>query len=216
MPEVTLLKPQKDGKRVNVYLDGVFGFGIDLDNLVISHIKIGTVLTDEEVEKIVRKAEFQKTLDKLLKFAMVRPRSEKEIRDWLKGKKASGPGGPLARGVHESMWKDLFEKLKHFELLDDAKFAKWWVDQRQIFRPKAKRILNQELRIKGIEQETINKTLEETPIDEEKMARDLLSKRAYKWEGLDARATKQKKFQYLAGKGFDYEIVNKILSSDDE
>lgn len=203
MPQVTLLKPQKNGKRVNVYLDGTFGFGIDLDNLVINHIKIGTVLTDEEVQKIVRKAEFQKTLDKLLKFAMLRPRSEKEIDDYLKRKR-----------IHESMWEDLFEKLKHFELLDDVKFAKWWVDQRQIFRPKAKRILNQELRIKGIKQETINQTLQETPIDEEKMARELLEKRVYKWEGLDPREARQKKFQYLAGKGFSWEIVEKILSED--
>lgn len=96
MPTVTLLKPQKNGKRVNVYLDGAFGFGIDLDNLVINHIKIGTVLTDEEVQKIIRKAEFQKTLDKLLKFATLRPRSEKEIDEYLKRKK-----------IHESLWQDL-------------------------------------------------------------------------------------------------------------
>lgn len=204
MPEVTLLKPQKDGKRVNVYLDGEFGFGIDLDNLVLNHIKIGSVLTNDEVKKIVRKAEFQKTLDKLLKFAMLRPRSEKEIDDYLKRKK-----------VHESMWKDLFEKLKHFELLDDAKFAKWWVDQRLAFKKISGKVLKLELFKKGIDKEIIENVLEDTPIDEEKMARELLAKRAYKWEGLDARTAKQKKFRYLAGKGFDYEVVEKILSSDD-
>ena len=203
MPEVTLLKPQKNGKRVNVYLDGVFSFGIDLDNLVLSHIKIGTILTDEEVEKIVRKAEFQKTLDKLLKFAMLRPRSEKEINDYLKRKK-----------VHESMWKDLFEKLQHFELLDDAKFAKWWVDQRLAFKKISAKVLKLELFKKGIDKEIVNNILEETPIDEEKMARELLDRRAYKWEGLDERTAKQKKFQYLAGKGFDFEVVEKILSED--
>lgn len=201
MPEVTLLKPQRNGKRVNVYLDGAFGFGIDLDNLVLNHIKIGTFLTEEEVEKIVRKAEFQKTLDKLLKFAMLRPRSEKEINDYLKRKK-----------IHESMWVDLFEKLKHFELLDDAKFAKWWVDQRLAFKKISGKVLKLELFKKGIDKEIIENTLSNTPIDEEKMARELIAKRAYKWEGLGARAAKQKKFQYLAGKGFDYEIVEKILS----
>lgn len=203
MPEVTLLKPQKNGKRVNVYLDGEFGFGIDLDNLVINHIKPGSVLTDEEIKKIIRKAEFQKTLDKLLKFAMLRPRSEKEIDDYLKRKK-----------VHESMWKDLLEKLKHFELLDDAKFAKWWVEQRLAFKKISAKVLKLELFKKGINKEIVENILEETPIDEQKMARDLLEKRVYKWEGLDPREAKQKKFQYLAGKGFDYEVVEKILSED--
>ena len=203
MPEVTLLKPQRNGKRVNVYLDGVFGFGIDLDNLVLSHIKIGTILSDEEVEKIVRKAEFQKTLDKLLKFAMLRPRSEKEIDDYLKRKK-----------VHESMWGDLIEKLQHFELLDDAKFAKWWVDQRLTFKKISGKVLKLELFKKGIDKEIVENVLEVTPIDEEKMARDLLDKRSYRWKGLEPREAKQKKFQYLAGKGFDYEVVEKILADE--
>ncbi len=205
MPEVTLLKPQKNGKRVNVYLDGVFGFGIDLDNLVLNHIKLGMILTDEEVEKIVRKAEFQKTLDKLLKFAMLRPRSEKEINDYLKRKK-----------IHESMWEDLFEKLKHFELLDDVKFAKWWVDQRLAFKKISSKVLKLELFKKGIDKEIVNSVIEETPINEEKMARELLEKRSYRWEGLDPREAKQKKFQYLAGKGFDYEVVEKIINCESE
>lgn len=205
MPEVTLLKPQKNGKRVNVYLDGVFGFGIDLDNLVLSHIKLGMVLTDEEVEKIVRKAEFQKTLDKLLKYASLRPRSEKEINDYLKRKK-----------IHESMWEDLFGKLKHFELLDDVKFAKWWVDQRLAFKKISGKVLKLELFKKGIDKEIVDNVIEETPIDEEKMARELLEKRSYRWEGLEEREAKQKKFQYLAGKGFDYEVVQKIINCEEE
>jgi regulatory protein len=200
MPEVTLLKSQKNGKRVNVYLDGEFGFGIDLDNLVLSHIKIGSVLTDEEVQKIIRKAEFQKTLDKLLRFATFRPRSEKEIDDYLRRKK-----------VHESIWKDLIEKLQHFELLDDAKFAKWWVDQRLAFKKISAKVLKLELGKKGIDKNIIDDVLEETPVDEEKMARELLEKRAYKWDSLDPKIAKQKKFQYLAGKGFDFEVVKKVI-----
>lgn len=203
MPTVTLLKPQKSGKRVNVYLDGVFGFGIDLDNLVINHIKIGTTLSDEEVQKIIRKAEFQKTLDKLLKFAMLRPRSEKEIDEYLKRKK-----------VHESLWQDLLEKLTHFELLDDAKFARWWVGQRLAFKKISTKVLKLELGKKGIKKEIIEDVLAENPVDEEKMARELLERRAYKWDNLDPKIAKQKKFQYLAGKGFSWEIVEKILSDD--
>lgn len=203
MPTVTLLKAQKNGKRVNVYLDGVFGFGIDLDNLVLSHIKIGTELTDEEVQKIVRKAEFQKTLDKLLRFATFRPRSEREIDEYLKRKK-----------VHESMWEELFEKLKHFEMLDDVKFAKWWVEQRLAFKKISTRVLKLELGKKGIKKDIIEDVLEETPIDEEKMAKELLAKRAYKWDKLDPKIAKQKKFQYLAGKGFDWEVVEKVIKKD--
>ncbi len=200
MPIITSLKSQKNKNRVNVYLDGIFGFGIDLDNLVLSGIKVNKEFTEEEIEKIIKKAEFQKTYDKFLKFATLRPRSEKELWDWLRRKK-----------IHESMYKDLFNRLKHLDLIDDLEFAKWWVEQRQAFRPKSKRILNSELRIKGIKKEIIEKVLGEEKIDEEKIAGQLLEKKAYKWRGLESYKAKQKMSQYLAGKGFSWDVIEKVV-----
>jgi regulatory protein len=204
VPTITSIKQQKKKDRVNVYLDDEFGFGIDLDNFVLLGLKVNQELTDAEVEEIVKKAEFQKSLDKLLRFAMVRPRSEKEIRDYFRRKK-----------VHESLHEKLFEKLKHFELIDDEKFAKWWMEQRQNFKPKPKRILIQELRIKGINKGIIDEVLGEEIVDEEKMAKELLEKKAYKWKGLPAREARQKISQYLAGKGFGWDIIGKVVKSEE-
>ncbi|MCX6705942.1 MAG: regulatory protein RecX [Candidatus Woesebacteria bacterium] len=95
--------------------------------------------------------------------------------------------------------------------MDDEKFAKWCVEQRQSFRPKPKRVLEGELRIKGISNEIIKKVLGEEEIDEEKMARDLLEKRAYKWKRFEPREARQKMSQYLAQKGFSWEIVEKVV-----
>ena len=200
MPTVTLLKPQKNGKRVNVYLDGVFGFGIDLDNLVTSHIKIGTELTDEEVKKIIFKADFQKSLDRLLRFVTIRPRSLREVKDYFRRKK-------FDISIHQG----LLEKLKHLELLDDTKFAKWWVNQRLAFKKISLGLLKLELGKKGIDRNIIDDVLQDSPIDEEKMARELLENKAYKWKNFDPRVAKQKKFQYLARKGFSWETIEKIV-----
>jgi regulatory protein len=201
VPIITSIKQQRNKDRVNVYLDDKFGFGIDLDNFVLLHLKVDQELTDKQVGEIIKKAEFQKTLDKLLRFAMVRPRSEKEVTDYFRRKK-----------IHESIHSELLGKLKHLELIDDEKFAKWWVEQRQAFRPKPKRILNQELRIKGIKPEAIKKVLGEEEIDEEKMAKELLAKKAYKWKNLEARIRRQKMSQYLAGKGFSWEVIEKVTA----
>jgi regulatory protein len=200
MPVITSIKSQKKKERVNVYLDNKFGFGIDLENFVKLGLKVEQELTDEEIAEIVKKAEFQKTLDKLLRFATLRPRSEKEIKDYFRRKK-----------VHESMHSQLFDRLNHLELIDDEKFAKWWVEQRQAFRPKPKRILNNELRMKGIGSEVIKKVLGEEEIDEEKMARELLEKKMYRWKNLEGFVLKQKMSQFLAQKGFSWEIVEKVV-----
>jgi len=200
VPIITSIKSQKKKERVNVYLDDKFGFGIDLENFVILGLKVDQEVTEIEIEKIVKKAEFQKTLDKLLRFATLRPRSEGEINNYLRRKK-----------VHESMHSQLFDRLNHLELIDDEKFAKWWVEQRQAFRPKPKRILCGELRMKGINKEIIKKVVGEEVVDEEKMAKDLLEKRAYKWKNLEGFELKQKMSQYLAQKGFTWEIVEKVV-----
>lgn len=199
MPTITSIKQQKNKGRVNVYLDDKFGFGIDLDNFVLLHLKVDQELTEKEIEDIVKKAEYQKTLDKLLRFAMVRSRSEKEVTDYFKRKK-----------VHESMHDKLLEKLRHLELLDDAKFAKWWIDQRIQFKNKSKRVIQIELRQKGIGKEIIDKAFTETVIDEEKMAKELMKKKAYKWENLEPREARQKISQYLAGKGFSWDLIEKV------
>lgn len=204
MPIITSIKQQKDKNRVNVYLDDKFGFGIDLDNFVLLHLKVNQELTEAEVTEVVKKAEFQKTLDKLLRFAMVRPRSEKEVTDYFRRKK-----------VHESMWEGLLAKLKHFELLDDLKFAKWWVDQRQNFKPRSARLLKLELSQKGIVKEIIENVLGETKIDEVKMAKELLERKKYKWKNLEAREAKQKMSQYLAGKGFGWDTIKKVADIEE-
>jgi regulatory protein len=201
MPIITSIKQQKKKDRVNVYLDNKFGFGIDLDNFVLLHLKVDQELTDDEVAEIVKTAEFQKTWDKLLRFAMVRPRSEKEITDYFRRKE-----------VHSSLYPNLLKKLKHLNLLNDIEFAKWWVGQRIEFKSKSKRVIQMELRQKGIKKEIIDEVLEETPMDEEKMARELLAKKAYKWEHLEPRLTQQKKSQYLAGKGFGWDVIEKVVS----
>ncbi len=193
MAVITSVKPQKNKKRVNIYLDDKFGFGIDLENFVKLGLKVEQELSDEKVKDIVRTAEFQKTLDHLLKFAMLRPRSEKEINDWFRRKK-----------VHESMQKDLFDRLKHFELIDDAKFARWWVDQRIEFRKKGKRALAFELRNKGIDSETVANVLADTVVDEKAMAIELLTKKGSNWD-------EQKCLRYLAGRGFDWETAKSAV-----
>jgi len=200
MPRVTAIKAQKKGERANVYLDGRFGFGIDWENLVKLGLKIEQELSEEEVEKIVGKAERQKAYNKLLRFAMLRPRSKKEIGDWLKRKKVS-------EEWHEYLWG----KLGKLELVDDRKFAAWWVEQRNAFRPRSKRVLQQELRVKGISREIISEVLAEAEVDEARIARDLIKKNKYRWERFDEKKREQKMREYLMRKGFGWEAVREVV-----
>jgi len=205
MSAISQIKPQRNNKRVNIYLDGKFGFGIDLENFVKLGLKVNQELTDEEVKKIVKKAEFQKTLDKLLRFATLRPRSEKEIGDYLKRKK-----------VHESIHKELFNKLTRLSLVNDMEFTRWWIEQRNAFKPKGKKALMNELRGKGIDKETARMVLAEFDINEKKIAGALVLRNAFKWEKYDFKTAGRKKAEFLARQGFSWEVIKEILSVDDD
>lgn len=200
MPQITSIKQQKNKNRINVYLDNKFGFGIDLDNFVILNLKVNQELNETEIKKIIKTSEFQKTLDKLLRFVMIRPRSEKEIRGYLSRKKVSF-----------LIWKDLFSTLKNYDLLDDEKFAKWWVDSRQEFSPKPIKVLFGELKLKGIKKEIVEKVLEQTGINEEKIAGNLLEKRRLHWKNIPKNKLSQKMLEYLVRKGFDFKIAKTVI-----
>jgi len=201
VPIITALKPQKSKKRVNIYLDGKFSFGIDLENFLRLGLKVEQRLSEKRIKEIIKKAEFQKISDKLIRFATLRPRSKREINDWFRKHK-------VYQGLHE----ELFDKLKRLDLIDDAKFAIWWVEQRNSFRPRGKRALEAELRQKGIEKDFIIKALDKVKIDEVKIAKELLRKKKYRWEKLDKFEAKKKMTGFLARKGFGWNIIKKVIN----
>ena len=204
MSTITAIKSQKNQKRVNIYLDGKFGFGLDLENFVKLGLKVEQNLTERQIEEIVKKAEFQKIYDKILRFGSLRPRSEKEYRVWL-----------MKHKVHESLHQELFNRLKRLDFLNDNKFAVWWIGQRLQFKSKSKKELVQELRIKGIDKEIIDDVLAESKIDEVAMAKKLLKKKKYMWEKLGDFESRKKMSEFLLRKGFNWEVVREVIKGID-
>src|SRR3990172_716848 len=84
MNQITdIVQQKKDPKRVNIFLDGKFAFGISLESKIVNHLKIGEQLTAEKVQNLIFSDQVERLYDKAIKFLSYRPRSEKEIRDNL-------------------------------------------------------------------------------------------------------------------------------------
>lgn len=204
MPIITSIKAQKNQKRVNINIDGSFGFGLDLENFMKLQLKVNQELTQEEIESIIKKGELQKSLDKTLRFSMVRPRSTKEVLDYFRRKE-----------IDKSIQETIIEKIKKLDLLDDEKFARWWVEQRLLFRNKSKKDISFELQKKGIKSSVIKNVLEDAEIDEKKIALQLVNKKMYKWQKFEDKVRKQKITQYLAGKGFNWDVISNVIENID-
>ncbi len=200
MPIITSIKAQKNQKRVNINLDGSFGFGLDLENFMKLQLKVNQELTQEEINEIIKKGELQKSFDKTLAFAMTRPRSLKEVKDYFRRKE-----------IDSSLHENILNRLIRLELLDDQKFAEWWVRQRLEFKHKSKKDITFELRQKGINGQTIKNVLDDSEIDEVKIAKELISKKIYKWQKYEDKVRRQKISQYLARKGFNWDVINSVV-----
>jgi SOS response regulatory protein OraA/RecX len=94
-------------------------------------------------------------------------------------------------------------KLRELKLLDDAQFAANWVENRSQFKPKGARMLQQELRMKGVGREEIESALPdaETEIENALLALEKLER---KLASLEGREREQKAIELLARRGFGY------------
>jgi len=211
MPRITQIKPQvADPQRFNVYLDGKFGFALPAEILIKAGLKSGLDLTDEKVKQLIAKNDFQKALDKTYRFVSLRPRSQKEVLDYLKRKKTD-----------DQTTQKILTALSSHNLLDDLEFAKWWLEQRATFRPRGRQALKFELLQKGIAKEIINQVLQnQTPEDEYQSAFQTAQK--YKTRHLTGPKSpqppqspelRQKLTAHLARRGFSWDIIKRVLQN---
>jgi len=202
VPLITDIKPQKNKKRFNIYLDGRFAFGLSVEARLKARLKIDQEISEEKVDELIKEDEFIKFYDRALNFLSYRPRSEKELQDWFKKKK-----------IGNKTQKLIEKKLRRFNYLDDREFTRWWIEQRMTFRPFGKRRLDLELRQKGINQEMIEEELGKLEDDKLiELAEELAKKRMKTLKNLPYFETREKLLAFLSRRGFRWEIIKTVVA----
>ena len=141
-----------------------------------------------------------------LHFLKFRPRSVFEVEQKLKSKKIS-----------ESEIKKIIATLKKNGLLDDKKFAKMWVRDRNLLKPTGSFLLKLELKRLGLSDVDIESALHDQ--NEEELARRTLeSKHRYRnVVRLGSTAASRRDFQkqaaFLQRRGFPTSVIYKILKT---
>ena len=73
----------KNPERVNVYVNGKYALSLDVAQVVDYKLKIGMVIDEEKLEELKKASEFGKEYQRALEWVLMRPRSEREVRDYL-------------------------------------------------------------------------------------------------------------------------------------
>ena len=124
--------------RVNVYVDGKFSFSLDISQVVDFGIKIGLEVTDEQVAEFKRASEFGKLYQRVLEWVLVRPRSQREVNDYLYK-------NIFEKKLDKNYIDRIIEKLKDKKYLDDHKFAEYYVENRFVKKGVSLKRLKMEL-----------------------------------------------------------------------
>jgi regulatory protein len=130
-----------------------------------------------------------------------RPRSEAEIRTRLK-----------LKGYAVDIIDGVVENLRHTGNIDDAKFARLWVESRMHSNPMGDVVLRHELKTKGVADSIIEAALEEKAAnyDEYEVAFSMARERFERLKKLDRRKALKRLYDFLMRRGFKYDTVQRI------
>ena len=147
-------------------------------------------------------------------FLSFRPRSEKEIRDFLLKKfKVKFFHSPEFLEIDkEKFISQVIEQLKKHNLINDSQFVSWWLEQRSSFNPKSEKVLRLELRQKGIDEELIEEKLATIDIMQRQQAiRQIIEKKIRLYAGLSKFKLRNKLLRYLINHGFNYDLAKSLV-----
>jgi regulatory protein len=196
---------QRTPDRVNVYLDGEFAFG--LPAIYAARLKVGQQLNDDEIEQLQATDLVERAYDRSVRFLGYRPRSEAEVRRYL-----------AQKGIEPAVVDLVLDRLRGQGYLDDAEFARYWVENRTRFRPRGARVLRHELRLKGVDSAVIEEAT--ASIETGSLAYEAGRPQAERLVALaqsDPAAFRRRLLAFLMRRGFDYaearDAVNDLARS---
>ncbi|MGB4768559.1 MAG: RecX family transcriptional regulator [Candidatus Saccharimonas sp.] len=201
--------------RVNVSVDGKYRFSLDIFQLAELGVRVGKDYDESALAELENESAYGKLYTKSLEYCMLRPHSSREMRDYLwrktRATKYRSRDGEMKEraGVSQTIATRVYDRLVEKDYINDEKFARWWVENRNLRKGTSRRKLQAELAAKGVVSSIVVAVLEDSTRSDEKELQKIVGKKRAKYPD------EQKFIQYLARQGFSYDAIKSALSSDD-
>lgn len=204
---ITLLKQAKKNlDNVHVDLDDKYWLTLSKDQIIRFSLSKGKILSTEEKIILEKESLKRKQLEKVMRFISFRPRSKKEIEDYLNYR---------LELVKEDL-EIVISELESRNLINDEYFSDWLAKSRLESGKYGIEKIRSELFAKGVSKETINKTIQ--VLQEENDYKDIEEESVNRYIGKYSRTsdlkdskTREKIIRRLIGKGFRYDVIKKLL-----
>lgn len=200
---ITKIEVQKNNKnRVNIYINGEYALSCSTDLVYFHALKKGMKVEIDYLNKIVEDDNYLKCKNYALKFIEKSYKTESEIVKKL-----------LEKGYNRTAIDKVILFLKKYKFVDDELYADVFIKQ-SILRFGKKKIKYKLLK-KGIKEDIIDKKLD--GISEECEMKSALKLAQKKFDLLvKSKNSKMNIYQklgnFLLSNGYDFDVINKVLS----
>ena len=202
-----LVAQQKNPERVSVFIEGDFAFGLHVD-LVMEHaLAKGQHLDAETQRRLLDADAARRAFDVALAYLGYRARTEAEMRRKLADK-----------GFSEAVAEATVARLRDFEYLDDAAYAREYARTRFQTKGYGPQRLQADLRRRGLPAEVIEAALAEIIEADDVLAaarRHAAARRRRLAAEPDPRKRRKKLADALLRRGFSYETVRQVLDEEE-
>jgi regulatory protein len=118
-----------------------------------------------------------------------------------------------SRDVPEDVADQVLDRMESVGLVDDAAFARDWVESRQQRRHLSKSALRRELQTKGVDRDQIDQAVADVESDDELAAAEALAaKKLRTMDGLAREVQYRRLAGVLARRGFGSGVTSTVLS----
>ncbi len=202
MKRITKIEYQKKNKeRFNIYIDDEYGFSVDI-SIVINYSLIKNMeLDDALIDSILKSEEKISVYNYGISVLSRYSKSEYELRLKMKNK-----------GFDSRLIDNAVNALKEQRYLDDERYCEMFINDKINISKYGVRKIKEALYYKGIDKEIIEEKIKRISAEgEEERAFILGEKKLLIIKETDTRKKAAKLSNYLIGKGFEYDTVNKTV-----
>ncbi|WP_338753370.1 recombination regulator RecX [Bacillus sp. FJAT-52991] len=205
MAIITKISQQEKRKdRYNIFLNEEYAFSVDEAVLIRFHLKKGMDISKEDIDAIAHQDGVQKGLNTAIHFLSIRMRSEKEVRDYLQKKE-----------IEPEAIEETIRSLDRLSYLDDAQFAKAYMNTQINTTDKGPIVIRRELKEKGIKDKWIEEVLSSFDFSNQlEKATALADKYRKKYKKESFVVQKQKIEQALIRKGYGWDVIQEAVVAE--
>ena len=180
-----------------MFLDDRYALSLSVD--LVAALRVGQNLDEAQFQGLLDRDEQARAVEAALHFLAARPRSVREVRDRLARRQFGEPAVEAA-----------LHRLRELSLLDDRVFTDFWTTQRRGRSPRGERLIVQELRSKGVDDELVQAAVRGSE-DEAELAYRAGLTRLRALRGLDEQEFRRRLGAFLQRRGFDWDAARTAL-----